>query len=130
MGSINYANAIRPDTAYIKKIIENSLLCEWAIRIEYECSESGSTCWQCWDKAFFAIRSAEAVVKALMDCFSKYPYSAIRINAEKFRPQTSVLYTVYNPRYLAAETEIKTQAISRQHQRELEQISSQLGLRT
>lgn len=130
MGSINYSQAIRPDTAYIKKIIENSLLCDWVIRIEYECGESEKNCWQLWDKAFFAIRSAEVVLTALMDCYKKHPDRIIRIHAEKFRPQTYILYTVYNPQYLAAETNIEPRTSTRQYPQEHDQLSLQAELRT
>lgn len=102
MGSINHLQAIRPDTAYLKKIIENSLLADWAISIEYQSSEAFG--WQLWNTAYFAIRSAKPVLEALLDCYTKYPTSTIRICAEKFHPQTRLLYTAYNPQYQPAET--------------------------
>jgi len=130
VGSISYSRAIRPDTAYIKKIIESSLLCDWAIRVEYVCGETEATCWQVWDKAFFAIRSAEAVIAALMDCYQKHPNSTIRIHAEKFRPQSNVLYTVYNPQYLAAETHVEPRKSSRKYPQEQDKSTSRVELRT
>lgn len=102
MGSVNYAQAIKPDTAYIKKIIENSLLADWAIRIEYHSSDTATPDWQLWGKTFFALRTAETVILALLDCYKKHPNCTIRLNAEKFRPQSQMLYTVYNPEYLPA----------------------------
>lgn len=109
MGSVNYSQAIRPDTAYIKKIIENSLLADWAIRIEYHSGGVDTANWQLWNKAFFAIRSAEAVLESLLDCYTKHPRSSIRIHAEKFRPECRVLYTAYNPAYLPAGTDLALQ---------------------
>ena len=126
MGSINYSQAIRPDKAYLKKIIESSLLADWAIRIEYQGDESSSNNWQLWGKAFFAIKSAEAVLTALMDCYAKHPASSIRLNAEKFRPQSRVLYTVYNPEYLPAETKTNTQTSIKQFSNE--QVPLRIGL--
>jgi ribulose bisphosphate carboxylase small subunit len=114
VGSINYSQAIKPDTAYLKKIIENSLLTDWAIRIEYHGGESETDCWQLWDKTFFAIRSAENILRAIVNCYTKHPRKTIRIYAEKCRPQTRMLFTVYNPQYLPAETELKTQTTARQ----------------
>jgi ribulose bisphosphate carboxylase small subunit len=113
VGSINYLRAIRPDTAYLKKIIENSLLSNWAISIEYQIGETDTTIWQLWDKTYFAIRSAEAVLDSLIDCYTKHSRCAIRINAEKYHPQSRILYTVYNPQYLPADTDIKPQTASR-----------------
>lgn len=109
MGTINYLQAIKPDTAYIKKIIENSLLSDWAIKIEYLEAGSESASWQLWEKTFFALRSAKPVLESLMNCYTKNPKSTIRINAEKFRPQSHLLYTVYNPSFAPVEAESKPQ---------------------
>ena len=114
MGSINYSQAIRPDTAHLKKIIESSLLADWAIRIEYDCGESHATDWRIWDKTCFAITSAKPVLDALLDCYTRHPKSTIRINAERFCTQTRLLYTVYNPQYLTAETGLRTETATRQ----------------
>ncbi|WP_455199535.1 ribulose bisphosphate carboxylase small subunit [Kaarinaea lacus] len=107
MGTIHYSQAIKPDTAYLRKIIENSLLCDWAIRIEYHGEETGVHCWQLWDKTFFAIKSAKDVVLAISNCYKAQPRSTIRIVAEKFRPQTRMLFTVYDPSYLLAKDELQ-----------------------
>ena len=107
MGSIHYSQAIKPDTAYLKKIIENSLLRDWAIRIEYHGGETVTSGWQRWDKTFFSIQSAKDVVQAISNCYQAYPRCTIRLHAEKFRPQTRMLFTVYNPQYLPAEIERK-----------------------
>lgn len=128
MGSINYLQAIRPDTAYLRKIIENSLLADWAIRIEYHGGETANDCWQTWGKPFFALTSAEAVLAALVGCYSKYPDRTIRINAEKFRPQSHILYTVYDPQWLPADTGPKPQTTSRQIPRATQQPSTRFGI--
>lgn len=114
MGTINYLQAIKPDTAYIKKIIENSLLSDWAIKIEYLETGPESAGWQLWDNTFFALRSAKPVLESLMKCYTQNPKSTIRINAEKFRPQSHLLYTVYNPGFAPSETESKPQ-LTRNH---------------
>lgn len=110
MGTLYYSQAIKPDTAYLKKIIESSLLCDWAIRVEYYCEEKRINCWQLWDKTYFAIRSARDVLRAISNCYKSHPRSTIRLHAEKFHPQTRMLFTVYNPQYLPAETEVRKQS--------------------
>ena len=130
MGSINHSQAIRPDTAYLKKIIESSLLADWAISIEYQCGDPEGPSWQLWDKVYFAIHSANPVLEALLACYTKHPRSTIRICAEKFRPQTLLLYTVYNPQYLPAETDAKPQTSPRQSPREQDPSSIQTRLNT
>lgn len=130
MGSINYLHAIKPDTAYLKKIIESSLLSDWAIHIEHHNGMSDTTDWQLWDKVFFAIRSAETVMTALMDCYKRHPKSLIRIRAEKFRPQTRILYTVYDPQLLPADTSLATQPAAGQSHRDRDPVSVLTGLRS
>ena len=107
MGTINYLQAIKPDTAYIKNIINSSLLFDWAIRIEYQVVRSGSAGWEQWDQGFFALRSANPVIESLMKCYAKNSRCVIRINAEKFRPQSRLLYTVYDPSYIPGDTRNK-----------------------
>jgi len=97
MGSIDYFRATRPDTGHIRKLIENSLLFDWAITIEYVNGNSETAFWQQWDDSFFALNSAEPVIVALMDCYNKNPGFVIRLSAEKFRPQIRMTHTVYKP---------------------------------
>lgn len=108
MGTINYLQAIKPDTAYIKRIITNSLLFDWAINIEYREVKAESVGWELWDNTFFALRSAGPVIESLMKCYAKKSRCVIRIHAEKFHPQSRLLYTVYNPSYIPGEARDKT----------------------
>jgi ribulose bisphosphate carboxylase small subunit len=103
MGAANYLQAIRPDTAKLRKMIENGLLFDWIIRIEHSDLSPDGQDWRQWENAQFAVRSAEPVLAALKRCYEKHPDCVIRINAEKVRPQTSMLYTAYNPRYVTAD---------------------------
>lgn len=128
MGSINYSQAIRPDTAYLRKIIESSLLADWAISIEFQSGDSETSCWLLWGKAFFAIRSAKPVLEELLNCYIRHPNSTIRISAEKFRPQTRMLYTVYNPQYLPVKSDTKPKAFPKQSPWEQGQLPSQIRL--
>jgi ribulose bisphosphate carboxylase small subunit len=103
MGAADYLQAIRPDTAKLRKIIENSLLFDWIIRIEYSDITSDCQDWRQSGNTQFAIRSAEPVLVALKRCHETHPDCVIRINAEKVRPQTNMLYTAYNPRYVTTD---------------------------
>jgi ribulose bisphosphate carboxylase small subunit len=109
MGSSSYLQAIKPDTGKIKKLIESSLLFDWIIRIEFDRGESEHTRWEQWDQTFFALRTAESVIAALKSCYMKNPHRIIRIYAEKFRPQTRMYFTAYNPQYLHTEPSLKPQ---------------------
>ena len=103
MGAADYLQAIKPDTAKLRKIIDNGLLFDWIIRIEYSGEHSDCDAWLQWEEAHFAIRSAEPVLDALKQCYLAHPDRVIRIYAEKVRPETSMLYTAYNPRYVTAD---------------------------
>jgi len=107
MGSINYFRAIRPDTGQIRKLIENSLLFDWMITIEYVNGNSESAFWQQWEKSFFALKSAEPVIVALMDCYNKNPGFVIRLSAEKFRPHTRMVHTIYKPQLQPAAVNLR-----------------------
>lgn len=107
MGSANYLQAIRPDTTQLRKLIEGGLLHDWIIDIQYMPLTTESSGWQQWRNTFFAIRSADEVLAALKDCFTKHPYSAIRISAEKVRPRSRMLYTVCNPQFLPADDDFR-----------------------
>jgi ribulose bisphosphate carboxylase small subunit len=130
VGTINYSQAIKPDTAYIKKIIENSLLSDWAVRIEYLSPDAETAVWQLWDKTFFALSSARPVMTALAACYEKHSSGAIRIAAEKFRPQTRLIHMVYTPHVVPEETICKPQTITRKKPREIGQPFAQTGLST
>lgn len=115
MGSASYLQAIRPDTGAIRKLIENSLLHDWIIRIEINGGKSEYACWKQWGETFFALRSAESVIAVLTSCYAKYSDHAIRINAEKVRPQTRMFFTAYNPHYLVTTTNQKSQVSGWHH---------------
>lgn len=114
MGSLYHSQAIRPDTAYLKKVIESSLLADWAIRIEYQSCDSETGDWQLWQQAHFAIRSAKPVIDTLLDCYTRNPKSTIRICAEKFYPTTRMFYTVYNPLYVTDHAKVNASTNTRQ----------------
>lgn len=128
MGTINYLQAIKPDTAYIRKIINSSLLFDWVISIEYQDAESESGDWKLWEQTFFALRCADAVLESLMTCYTNHPQRTIRINAEKIRPQSQFLLTVYNPGYIQSETQSKPGDTRTWLQRERPSSTSQADL--
>ena len=107
MGSANKRHALKPDVAQLRKLIESSLLADWVIRIEYSDGKSATDPWQQWDQAVFAIRSADDVLAAIMDCYAKNMNCSIRMNAEKVRPQTRMLFTVCRHQPLPADVEVK-----------------------
>ena len=129
MGTINYLQAVKPDIAYIRKIIENSLLYDWAIKIEYLDFESEISTWQTWDKTYFAVNSAQLVLESLSNCYKANPRFIIRMNAEKFHPQSKLMFCVYKPSYLLAEkANLQNGALDGRRPRKQIESTDQTGL--
>lgn len=111
MGSADYLQAIKPDMGKLRKLVETSLLSDWIIRVEYMSAGSTAECWEQWGQSLFALKSADTVLAALKACYTNRPGCVIRINAEKVRPQTRMLYTAYRPRHKMPEMDSKPQVV-------------------
>ncbi|WP_455200392.1 ribulose bisphosphate carboxylase small subunit [Kaarinaea lacus] len=82
----------------IENFIDQSLMGDWIIRIEYSGRNAqGQSDWLQWDSTFFAITSSDDVMEAIDSCYAYFPDREIRIHAEKVRPQTRMVYSVYQP---------------------------------
>lgn len=82
----------------IKNIIEQSLLGDWIVRVEYVGHNAqGHTDWLQWGSTFFAMTSSEDVIQAIDSCYDYFPDREIRINAEKVQPAMRIAYSVHRP---------------------------------
>ena len=80
----------------IENFIDQSLLGDWVIRVEYSGNNSKKqTGWIQWGSTLFAIRSPDEVMDAIDACHSSFPEQEIRIYAEKVRPEMRMVYNVY-----------------------------------
>lgn len=80
----------------IEEMIDQSLLCDWVIRVEYSgINPEGQNDWLQWGSTLFAIGSADDVMEAIDACHANYPREEIRLYAEKLQPQMRMLYSVY-----------------------------------
>ena len=85
-----------PDLDKLKSLIESSLTHDWVLRVEHTeqaIPEPGS--WRQWGETLFAIREAVPVMDSVAACLEKHPQHNIRLNAEKLKPRTSMLYCVH-----------------------------------
>lgn len=90
----------------VQNFIDQSLLGDWIIRVEYSGRNAqGQTDWLQWGSTFFAITSPNDVMQAIDSCYAYLPEREIRIYAEKVRPQTRMVYSVYR----ATESELNSQ---------------------
>ena len=110
-----------PDLDKLKSLIESSLTHDWVLRVEHTeeaIPESGS--WRQWGETLFAIREAVPVMDSIAACLDKHPQHNIRLNAEKLKPRTSMLYCVHRapqsmPASMTPETIHKATHINRTH---------------
>lgn len=82
----------------IDKLVTENLRGEWIVRIEHTsrvCRHS--TCWNSWGKALFAITESAPVIDAITACRANHPTHAIRLCAEKVRPETRLIFCVFRP---------------------------------
>jgi ribulose bisphosphate carboxylase small subunit len=81
----------------LEKLVNRSLCHDWVIRVEHMGQdEAPHGRWQEWEKPLFAINAAEPVMEAIYSCHAANPGHTIRMHAEKVRPKTRFIYTVYN----------------------------------
>jgi ribulose bisphosphate carboxylase small subunit len=80
-----------------ESLIGQSLFGDWLLRIEHLGTEpQSSSNWKQWGDAFFAVKDTERVMQALVACHASNPNHSIRIYAEKIRPETRLIYSVYD----------------------------------
>ncbi|MEN8206753.1 MAG: ribulose bisphosphate carboxylase small subunit [Pseudomonadota bacterium] len=110
-----------PDLDKLKSLIESSFTHDWVLRVEHTeeaIPEPGS--WRQWGEALFAIREAAPVMNSIATCRDKHPQHNIRLNVEKLRPRTRMLYCVHRapqsvPASMTPETISKATLINRFH---------------
>ena len=80
----------------VENFIDQSLLGDWIIRVEYSGNNAqGQPDWLQWGATLFAINSSNDVMQAIDSCYAYFPERDIRIYAEKVRPETRMVYSVY-----------------------------------
>lgn len=87
-----------PSLGEVSNLVRQGLGPDWVIRIEHLLPDSppGSR-WTAWDKARFAPRDPTSIIDTIHRCHQAYPDHAIRLCAEKLRPETQLVYWIYTP---------------------------------
>ena len=95
----------------VQQVVAQHLCHDWVVRIEHADQAAVElNSWNQWDKAMFALRNVEPVIDAILSCRVNHPGHAIRLNAEKMRPQTRMIYWVYLPEFDALQQESRQPA--------------------
>jgi ribulose bisphosphate carboxylase small subunit len=96
-----------PDLERLEALIESSLTHDWILRVEYTDEVTpGTTSWQQWGEALFAIREAAPVMESIAACRTARPRCHIRLQAEKLMPRTRMLYCVYRVPQVLPQTDV------------------------
>lgn len=91
----------------LENFIDQSLLGDWIIRVEYSGNNSqGQKAWAQWGSTMFAVKSPDEVMQAIDACHANYPAKEIRLYAEKVRPETRMIYSVYRSSESVLEDEV------------------------
>ena len=82
--------------AQIKNLVEESLMHDWAISIEYAVRTHQSySQWVKWDKTLFAIKDSNLVLEKLKECCSNNPECSMKLVCEHFSPDCRLVYCIY-----------------------------------
>jgi ribulose-bisphosphate carboxylase small chain len=82
----------------IEQMVNESLRGDWIVRVEHTNRVTPhNTYWQSWGKALFAIKEPAPVIEAIMACRANHPNHAIRLYAEKVKPEVRFVYWVHRP---------------------------------
>ena len=95
MQRVHPLKIVRSQMDRLGQMINDSLLYDWVIRVEYVNPEMArEESWQQWKAPLFALKSSQAVLDAIAACRTAHPCSPVRLNAEKLRPRTHVVYWI------------------------------------
>jgi len=82
----------------VENLVQQSLRGDWIIRIQYgEWTSTDEYRWQQWKSPFFALKDASALNEDILACRMCFPLHPIRLYAEKVRPESRFIYTIYMP---------------------------------
>lgn len=82
----------------VENLVQQSLRGDWIVRIQYgEQVSADEHRWQQWKSPFFALQDASSLNEEILACRMCFPHQPIRLYAEKVRPESRFIYTIYTP---------------------------------
>lgn len=85
----------KKDLVEIKNLIENGLMHDWAISIEYAArNHQNYTKWLKWDKKFYGIKDSNHVLEEIMACCKNNPECSMKLVCEQFSPECRLIYCI------------------------------------
>lgn len=101
---------VMSDVTYV---IENHLLYDWAISVEYtDDIEYLNTKWNRWGDTVFKIKNSSGVIDNIFSCHTSNPLYAIRLHAERFSPTSSFDFLICSASYNQENSAAKPSCIS------------------
>lgn len=94
-------------------VIENHLLHDWAISIEYtDDIQYLNTSWDRWGKVFYKIVNSSGLIDAIFRCHASNPLSAMRLHAERFNPASRFDFLICRASYNKENSDVKPSCIN------------------
>ena len=82
----------------VENLVQQSLRGDWIVRIQYgEVTDQDVLRWYQWKSPFFALQDAHDLNQEILACRQCFPAHAVRLHAEKVRPETQFIYWLYTP---------------------------------
>lgn len=101
---------VMSDVTYV---VENCLLFEWAINVEYtDDIEYLNTSWNKWGKTLYKINNSSAVIDNIFLCHSSNPLCAMRLHAERFSPDACFDFLICSASYNRQNSDAKPSSIN------------------
>ena len=87
-----------PDLDEVRTLICGSLCPDWVVRIEHRPSGADADgLWRSWGRPGFARRDPDPLLDDIHACHTTHPKHEIRLCAERWRPESRLLYSIFQP---------------------------------
>lgn len=93
-----YPASTLPSLGEVRNLVREGLGPDWIFRIEHLVPDSlPQGQWTAWDKPRFVPREPDPIIDTIQRCHHAHPDHALRLCAEKLRPETQLVYWIYTP---------------------------------
>ncbi|MAT65268.1 MAG: hypothetical protein CMN57_06460 [Gammaproteobacteria bacterium] len=85
-----------PHLEEVSTLLRDHLQGDWIVRIEHRAPAAlPRSLWRTWGRTQYTRQGADRVMDRILDCHAANPEHAIRLCAEKLRPQARLVYWVH-----------------------------------
>lgn len=86
-----------PHLEEVSALLRDHLQGDWTVRIEHlNPRDRLRTLWRSWGRSQYVRHGTEALMDNILECHLAHPQHAIRLCAERLRPETRLVYWIYD----------------------------------